>query len=260
MQNMSVVSKLPLREMLLLVSVLGVPARAEQTPIPYAEPAACPVQAPIMAADDFLWALLPRDESAAGAALSWRRCSEHHPFAMPEWTPEAHGPTPASLHGIDEPRLLDLLIGSAQPLALLAVNETTDRVLLPQGAEHPVAAKSPDDPDPEEAIRHVLASWAQAWSARNAEAYLAHYSPDFTTGELGFSLLEWSLLRRQRLLKPSWIAVKVLNPSIEFADADTARVRFLQDYRVPGRSETTRKILRLRRHGDTWRILSERVE
>lgn len=159
-----------------------------------------------------------------------------------------------------EAQLLDGLIGSPRSLARNAIETAMAAALLPAGSAHPVVAATNHESGREEAVLRVLSAWLQAWSARNAEAYLAHYSPEFTTGERGFSLVAWSQQRRQRLLKQTRISVRAQRAQVEFPDADTAQVRFLQDYRSSSLSETSHKVLALKRHGDSWRIVSERVE
>lgn len=181
------------------------------------------------------------------------------PTTLPGLAPASASPEFAD-GAMEDSRVIDAIIGSVQPLARHAIQDSFEGVLPPPGVDSGPSPVTVNVPAARDEIARTVLDWTRAWSARNAQAYLAHYSADFSTGEPGFSLAQWSQQRRQRLLKPAWITVKAQDLRVEMTGSDSAQVRFQQEYRSPAVNETTRKMLVLRRQGDAWRILSERAD
>ncbi len=100
-------------------------------------------------------------------------------------------------------------------------------------------------------------AWAAAWSRRDSEAYLAAYAPGFRVPD-GLSRAAWEKLRRQRIAAAASIAVRVDAPEVAFDNADTATVRFRQDYKSTLLSNLDKKTLRMARQDGHWRIVEER--
>lgn len=111
--------------------------------------------------------------------------------------------------------------------------------------------------DPEEAVRAAVAQWAEAWSARDAEKYLAGYAADFKPA--GMSRAKWEAQRRERIGKSQSIEVKVSDLKVKLRDDTHASATFRQDYRSDAYSDSTRKTLKLEKTGDAWLIVAEQA-
>lgn len=170
------------------------------------------------------------------------------------------GLTSIDLDAVDGLAMFSVVGDTGRHLARQAVEAVVNGVLAPAGAALPPPAEAVATPAAGADVVRTIEAWSRAWSARDAEAYLAHYSPDFSTGETGFSLASWSAQRRSRLIKSAWISVKVREAQVALQGSDAASVRFVQDYRSPALSETSRKVITLRRQGGAWRIVTERTE
>ena len=96
--------------------------------------------------------------------------------------------------------------------------------------------------------------WAQAWSARNVDAYLAAYSSNFATD--GLTHKEWEAQRRTRITAPTTIDVKISKLKVE-QQGDTASATFSQTYRSDRHQSTVTKTLKLALQSGQWRIISE---
>ena len=107
-------------------------------------------------------------------------------------------------------------------------------------------------------INATLLAWAKAWSAKDANAYLATYAPDFAP-EGGLSRASWEQQRRDRISRPSRIGVRALNPEIVRIGADRVRVNFTQDYQSDSFSDQVNKALELRSTDGGWKIVREYI-
>jgi hypothetical protein len=101
----------------------------------------------------------------------------------------------------------------------------------------------------------VVASWAQAWSSRDAEGVIALYSAKFQAPTDTASAAEWLEQRREQ------VAVgPVPDPALEGLQvipdgADRRIVRFVHKFGA----NSLRKELILVREGISWRIVEEKV-
>ncbi len=103
-------------------------------------------------------------------------------------------------------------------------------------------------------IDHVK-SWASAWSDRDVDRYLSHYSPGFTPRD-NLSLEEWKKQRYGRLRWREFIIVKPSRYRIELDD-DVATVNFNQYYKSERFEDTIRKTLKFKKENGQWRITHE---
>lgn len=117
-------------------------------------------------------------------------------------------------------------------------------------AKTPATATSTAATTPEKAIQ----AWADAWSKRDAAAYLAFYSPDFEPAG-GMSRADWEEQRIQRITRPEYIKVELSDLSVSGSKKVTAK--FKQRYESNLLKSTTRKTLTLEKQGGTWKIMSE---
>lgn len=100
----------------------------------------------------------------------------------------------------------------------------------------------------------LLQSWAEAWSRRDVEAYLAFYSEGFQPSE---GREAWEAKRRERLGITDSIRVQIQEPRIRTLPAGDAEVVFRQVYSAGETRLATRKRVVLRREVPGWKILSE---
>lgn len=131
-----------------------------------------------------------------------------------------------------------------------------------------VKADKPDKPDPRaraaqeaaaerEAVLSAVQSWARAWSARDVQAYLAHYAPDFDPAG-GMSRKAWVEERQQRIAGKGRIKVDIDKPQVS-TEGNTAVVHFRQSYVSDRLSANSRKTLELERQRGKWLIKQERT-
>jgi len=131
-----------------------------------------------------------------------------------------------------------------------------------------VSADKADKPDAEaraaqeaaaerESVLNAVQSWARAWSARDVQAYLAHYAPDFDPPG-GLSRRAWMEERQERIAGKGRIRVDVDKPQVT-VEGNSATVRFRQIYASDRLNATSRKTLELERHRGKWLIKEERT-
>lgn len=130
--------------------------------------------------------------------------------------------------------------------------------------EHPLApvvlgptaeTARPDQP----AVLAVVELWAAAWSSRDVAAYLACYSGYFRpAGDA--SRGAWEGQRRARILGARQIEIVLSDLQVSWLEAGDVRVSFRQTYKSERFSDTTSKVLVLRKETDGWRIVTEEVE
>jgi len=118
-------------------------------------------------------------------------------------------------------------------------------------AAAPAQAPSAGIAEVETAVR----AWADAWSARDVDRYLAAYAPDFTPAKKQ-DKKRWEAERRTRISNKSKISVTVDDLVISVS-GQTASARFKQVYSADKLKSTDRKTLELQRVGDKWLIRKE---
>lgn len=127
-------------------------------------------------------------------------------------------------------------------------------------AQAPARPTSRDDAaDVEAEVRKALDGWAQAWSRKDADAYLAHYAKEFVTPK-GQSRAQWENARRERIAAPKSISVGVSSVKVASSDTTRATATFLQQYRSDIFSGSSRKTLVLVKDGERWLIKQESVK
>ncbi|MES2682848.1 MAG: tetratricopeptide repeat protein [Pseudomonadota bacterium] len=118
------------------------------------------------------------------------------------------------------------------------------------------AAAAPGDAVDSGGVNSALTAWAKAWSARDVDAYVAQYAPDFVP-EGGLSRATWEQQRRDRITRPSRIGVRALNPEITKIGADRVRVSFVQEYQSDTFSDQVNKVLEFKSTPSGWKIVRE---
>jgi hypothetical protein len=136
----------------------------------------------------------------------------------------------------------------------------------------PVEIKAPEpEPQPElekksnagkagneKDVTMAVQSWAQAWSSKNVEKYLASYADNFKTPD-GQSRKEWEQNRRERIAKPAAIKVDISNLRVKLDDGK-ARASFKQTYRAGSTVMRTPKTLVFRNESGKWLIEQEQTD
>jgi len=106
-------------------------------------------------------------------------------------------------------------------------------------------------------LARQLRGWAQAWSEKDLDAYIAYYSSehklDFATRE------DWVEHRRQRILRPGFIKIGVSDIQIRAQTENLAIVDFQQSFDSLDYSDRVIKRVGLRRINSQWKITDERV-
>jgi len=148
--------------------------------------------------------------------------------------------------------LLTTAAFAASPPAPAAPTATT----TPAAVETPAASAPPAASGIAE-VEAAVRAWAAAWSARDADRYLAAYAPDFTPPR-NKDRKRWESDRRARIADKSSISVGIEDLVISI-NGQAASARFKQVYRADKVKETGRKTLELQRVGSQWLIRKERA-
>ena len=117
------------------------------------------------------------------------------------------------------------------------------------------AAAAPAKATAEDAVM-VVEDWARAWSAKDADAYLAFYAPDFNVPG-GEKRETWEKTRRQRVAAPKSVSVAVEGLKAELQGEGKASVSFRQLYKSDVLSAVTNKTLIMVLVDGRWRIQQE---
>ena len=100
--------------------------------------------------------------------------------------------------------------------------------------------------------------WAQAWSNKDANAYLAYYAKDFKTPG-NEPRAQWESGRRERISAPKSISVGVEQPKVTMKGPQEASVSFRQSYRSDKLKSAGRKTLELVKADGRWLIREEKA-
>jgi tetratricopeptide (TPR) repeat protein len=123
--------------------------------------------------------------------------------------------------------------------------------------QKPEVKPAPAASDPAEVLKAVN-GWAQAWSKKDADAYLGYYAADFDPpGKT--SRADWEKTRRERVQAPKSIAVSLDSPKVTMRGNDHAVVSFRQNYRSDRLNSTSRKTLEMVKSDKGWQILKEQA-
>jgi tetratricopeptide (TPR) repeat protein len=130
---------------------------------------------------------------------------------------------------------------------------------LKPAAKPAATAPAPVKPAPTPAptntgVESAITNWAQAWSKRDVDTYLAAYASDFAAS--GMTRADWETQRRDRITAPKSIDVQISGLKID-QQGDTASATFRQVYRSDRLSSTATKTLKLALQNGQWRITSE---
>lgn len=110
--------------------------------------------------------------------------------------------------------------------------------------------------DPQAQVLAALHAWANAWMAKDVDAYLAAYDPEFKVPG-GQGRTTWEAMRKDRLTRPEYIKID-LDQIKTRVKGNTATVHFRQRYESNTLKSSDRKTLTLANRDGVWKIIEER--
>ena len=126
--------------------------------------------------------------------------------------------------------------------------------VVAKAEEKPAPPEKPADATAE--VMQAVNGWAQAWSKKDVDGYLAHYSQDFKTPP-GESRDAWAKGRRSRIEAPKSISVAIDSPKVTMRSPEQASVSFRQTYKSDKLNSNSRKTLELVKADGRWLIKEE---
>lgn len=178
-------------------------------------------------------------KKAAPTQLALRRTGEGPPKPPPPETLAGAGTS------VQEAGLVPPTVLAASP----AANATPAQAkpgLVPDGGDGKLA----------ELVSGVTRSWAEAWSAKDFDAYVAFYSASFEP-QSHASLAEWRDSRRPRILKAEKILVQVSDFKVRPVSDKEVEVRFRQRYESGALKVNSTKTITWVREDSGWKIRKE---
>lgn len=129
----------------------------------------------------------------------------------------------------------------------------------PAPGEKSAAEKPAATADASADVLKAVNGWAQAWSKKDVNAYLAYYAKDFRVPG-GESRTAWEKGRRTRIEAPKSIVVSVASPKVTMQGNDQASVSFRQTYRSEVFKGTSNKTLTMVKSDGRWLIRDEKTQ
>lgn len=101
-----------------------------------------------------------------------------------------------------------------------------------------------------------ISDWAGTWQAQLPDLYIAHYTLDYVAP--GFASRQaWLADRRERLVAPDYIRLRLVDFELVSLADDEAVARFTLIYERPGYSDETVKELVFSNRNGLWLISAE---
>tara|TARA_E500000331_G_scaffold313255_1_gene321800 strand:+ start:2134 stop:3009 length:876 start_codon:yes stop_codon:yes gene_type:complete len=148
--------------------------------------------------------------------------------------------------------------------ATVQKSEASDTIILIPERQMPKISDDPYAPVTiltariQSEVQEMISLWGAAWSEQNVPQYLSNYSADFVITD-SISRREWEALRRNRLTSPRYIDIQIFYEEMELIAENTIDISFSQTYRSNLYRDSTKKVLRVRREEQTWRIIEEKT-
>lgn len=127
---------------------------------------------------------------------------------------------------------------------------------LPSAPGTATGAAAPSASAAQRAVGDALKAWANAWSSRNAAAYLAMYAPTFRPAS-GSSHEEWVAERTAALDHAKQITLDISGLQVDVKSASKAVTTFVQAYRSAIYQDVTTKTLEWENINGRWLIVRE---
>ncbi|TAK84572.1 MAG: tetratricopeptide repeat protein [Betaproteobacteria bacterium] len=159
----------------------------------------------------------------------------------------ARGPAPVAAAAVKEPAKPAVTAAQKPPAAVAQKPASVQ--------EKPAPAPAPD---PTAEILKTVNGWAQAWSKKDINAYLAYYAKDFKTPG-GEPRAAWEKTRRARIEGAKSISVGISSAKVTLNGTHQATVSFRQAYRSDRFKANSSKTLVLEKSPDgRWQIQQEK--
>lgn len=224
--------------------VAQAPVAAAITPAAAAQPPASPVPAAV--------AVAPGKTAPPAVTIIATAAVEAKPAATAAKPESRPAPPPAPREALPqrpEPARAEAAKRAEPPVRMVKADKAEKPDPKARAAQEAAAER--------EAVLSAVQSWAKAWSARDVQAYLAHYAPDFDPAG-GMTRKAWVEERQQRIAGKGRIKVDIDKPQVT-TEGNTAVVHFRQSYASDRLSATSRKTLELERQRGKWLIKQERT-
>lgn len=115
--------------------------------------------------------------------------------------------------------------------------------------------REPQQPDPSNLIRELMARWERAWETEDIQAYMACYDGSFRSR--GMNVHTWKRHREKLNQQYRSVQVEIQDLRIDLLGEKEAKVTFKQDYQADDYRDYGLKELLLIKRGDTWKIKKE---
>lgn len=166
--------------------------------------------------------------------------------APPLSSPVAINQNAGSAAAADSPGGIALAPAVSAPAS--AATRTAELELAP--------ASSDENSEPRRAVLDVVKVWANAWSKQDADRFVSLYARDFIPPDSA-SRSRWLEARRQNILAPKQIRLRLDALQFTMLNEQRARVSFRQNYESDLGSETINKTLVLQNIAGAWLIVHE---
>ena len=125
-----------------------------------------------------------------------------------------------------------------------------------QNFEFPEQLEATEELPDHIAAEAFIRSWAEAWEHQDIEAYLTHYSTNFSPAE-GLSIVEWEIARHKALGTPKFIKIDIRDMQIEKLNDSSAKATFIQSYQSDFHADEVIKTMELTWENGGWLIVKE---
>src|SRR5712671_4996712 len=149
---------------------------------------------------------------------------------------------------------------SAKPPVVLAQKPAAPAPKAPVPAEKPAPAKPAAEAPTANGSAEIVAAlngWAEAWSKKDADTYLAYYAKEFKT-PAGEPRSDWEKARRARIAAPKSISVSVTTLKVTMTGPNQANVTFRQAYRSDVLKTNSTKTVVMTKNEGRWQIAQEK--
>jgi ketosteroid isomerase-like protein len=143
-----------------------------------------------------------------------------------------------------------------KPVAEKPAEKSTEKPVAEKPADKPVAAK-PAAAEPGAEVLVAVNAWAQAWSKKDADAYLSYYAKDFKLPGKE-TRADWEKTRRTRIGSAKTIKVAIGSPKVTMNGTNEATVVFQQTYQSDTFKSAGRKSLVMSKADGRWQIREEK--
>jgi ketosteroid isomerase-like protein len=150
---------------------------------------------------------------------------------------------------------------SPPPRRFLPPRPAQTNIVAPAASISPMPPEAPPVAQPQTAaadadIERFVEHWRQAWAARDVDAYLAHYLPDYRGS--ANTAAEWRDGRKRVLTNSGQLDIRLSALEVQRNGSERAEVDFEQSFRSAKLADRVRKHLSLVRHNGNWLIERER--